>query len=191
MDRSAVPFVRDYDPADEPAWLRCRVLAFLGTCYFDDVATAKPVEDDAATTIEVVAVADELVIGLLDVAVRGDLATIECVAVHPDYRRNGAASRLLSIALNRLADTPATSIDAWTREDADALAWYARQGFVQTDAYLHVYSGYGEARRMVSATGPVNPVSVFAHAPLEHESRLRAEYERVYVCRRMQRDLTR
>ena len=28
--------IRDYEPADEEAWLRCRVLAFLHTAYYDD-----------------------------------------------------------------------------------------------------------------------------------------------------------
>ena len=109
------PQVRDYRPADESSWLRCRVLSFLDTCYFDDVATAKPVEDDADGTIELVAVdgdgggggggdrdgdgdgtgegGGDLVVGLMDVAIRGELATIECVAVHPDYRRAGLAGR--------------------------------------------------------------------------------------------------
>lgn len=190
MVHNDVPFIRAYDPDDEPSWLRCRVLAFLGTCYFDDVATAKPVEADADSTIELVAVADDMVVGLLDVAVRTDLATIECVAVHPDHRRKGIATALFGAALNRLASTQATSVDAWTREDADALAWYARQGFVQTEAYIHVYSGYNQVSRMVSAIEPVRPMRVFGHASLEHEARLRTQYERVYICRRMHRRLT-
>ncbi|WP_199238378.1 hypothetical protein [Kribbella steppae] len=33
--------VRDYASADETRWLRCRVLAFLDTNYYDDVATVK------------------------------------------------------------------------------------------------------------------------------------------------------
>jgi hypothetical protein len=30
--------IREYVPADEASWLRCRVLSFLGTAYYDDVA---------------------------------------------------------------------------------------------------------------------------------------------------------
>lgn len=33
--------IRPYTDADEQSWVRCRVLAFLGTCYHDDVATDK------------------------------------------------------------------------------------------------------------------------------------------------------
>ena len=36
MVRSTMPFVRDYRPSDETGWLRCRVLAFLDTCYYDE-----------------------------------------------------------------------------------------------------------------------------------------------------------
>jgi ribosomal protein S18 acetylase RimI-like enzyme len=185
----SIPQVRDYRPADEPGWLRCRVLSFLDTCYFDDVATAKPVEDDADSTIESVAVQGDAVAGLMDVAVRGELATIESVAVHPDHQRTGVASALLSTALDRLAATSATVLDAWTREDRSALAWYTARGFVETQTYLHVYSGYKRAAEMVSTALPLHPVSVFAHATREHEARMRAEFDRVYVCRRMQRPL--
>ncbi|MHB8450133.1 MAG: hypothetical protein ACYDAQ_06760 [Mycobacteriales bacterium] len=34
--------IRDYSPADEQSWLRCRVLSCLGTAYSDDVWTSKP-----------------------------------------------------------------------------------------------------------------------------------------------------
>jgi hypothetical protein len=34
--------IGDYAPADEESWLRCRVLAFLHTAYYDDVLCAKP-----------------------------------------------------------------------------------------------------------------------------------------------------
>lgn len=190
MVEFSVARVRDYCADDEASWLRCRVLAFLSTCYFDDVATAKPVEEDADSTIELVAVlGDGAIVGLMDVAVRGELATIECVAVHPDHQRAGIASALLSTALERLGGTGATVLDAWTREDRSALDWYAAHGFVETQTYLHVYSGYKRAAAMVTSALPLHPVAVFAHAAREQESRMRAEFERVYVCRRLERAL--
>jgi len=179
--------IRDYQSADEQSWLRCRVLAFLNTCYYDSVEPIKPVVDDADRTIDLVAVADDIVVGILDVAVRGDLATIETVAVHPDYRRRGIADSLLDVILTRLDGTGVISLDAWTREDAEALAWYDREGFVQTEQYLHVYSGYDRATKLATPTGPSHPVMLFAHAKIEHEARFRSEFERVYICRRMQR----
>jgi len=187
MTHPTAPQIRDYRPADEQSWLRCRVLAFLNTCYYDAVEPVKPVVKDVDDTIELVAVADDIVVGILDVALRGELATIETVAVHPDYRRYGIATRLLDVASERLAGTAVTSLDAWTREDADALAWYAEVGMVQTDAHVDVYSGYGQATRLVAPTGPSHPVMVFTRAKLEHEAKFRGEFERVYICRRMQR----
>lgn len=58
---------------------------------------------------------------------------------------------------------------------------------VQTDAYLHVYSGYNKAIQLAAPTGPAHPVMLFAHATIEHEARYRSEFERVYICRRIQR----
>jgi len=183
--------IRDYRPTDEVEWLRCRAVVFVDTCYFDSVYASKPIEDDADEVVELVAVDDGRVVAMLDVAVRGDLATIENVCVHPDHRGRGLATRLLLEARARLAGGPARTLDAWTREDASALGWYASAGFVEEYTYLHVYSGYGKAEsaRLVEPRKPFTPVSVFAHASRELEEQVRREYERVYVCRRMVRAL--
>ncbi len=155
--------IRDYQPADEVDWLRCRAVAFVDTCYFDAVYASKPVEHDVDEVVELVAVDDGHVVGMLDVAVRGDLATIENVCVHPGYRGRSLATRLLKEARARLAGGPARTLDAWTREDTLALGWYASAGFVEEFTYLHVYSGYGaaEAASLVEPRKPFTPVSVF------------------------------
>jgi ribosomal protein S18 acetylase RimI-like enzyme len=186
----APPRIRAYEPADETEWARCRVLAFLDTAYYDAVEPRKPVEE-ADAVIDLVAVDGEHVVGILDVAVRGELATIETVCVHPDYRRHGLATRLLDEALARLASSPARELDAWTREDGPALGWYAARGFVEELTYLHVYSGYGKANtaRITDFRKPYTPVTVFAHTQREHEEQARAEFERVYVCRRLVKPL--
>ncbi|MEU0093109.1 GNAT family N-acetyltransferase [Kribbella sp. NPDC006257] len=80
--------VRDYEPDDERSWLHCRVLSFLDTNYYDDVVTAKPVRDPG---LELVAVAGDQVVGLLDASLDGTSSTIETLAVHPDHRRLGIA----------------------------------------------------------------------------------------------------
>lgn len=183
----APPQIRAYQASDEPSWLRCRVLSFLDTCYYDDVWTAKHDEraEGAGSVVELVAVDEGEVVGILDVAVRGDLATIENVCVLPAYRGSGLATRLLREACARLAGSGARTLDAWTREDQAALAWYAACGFAEEFTYLHVYTEYGGGARMVGKHPPYSPVVVFAHARREHEEQARAEYGRVYVCRRM------
>ncbi|MFD9945073.1 GNAT family N-acetyltransferase [Nonomuraea sp. NPDC059023] len=177
--------LRDYARADESSWLRCRVLAFLRTAYFDDVAPAKPAI--AAPGFELVA-ADRhgTVLGLMDVAVRGELATIETVAVHPDHQHAGIGRALLEQAMTRVRTMPTvTALDAWTRDDPDALRWYRAMGFRESDHYLHVYATAGEPERALTGARPgLFPVSVFLHAGLAEEERLRREFARVHVCRR-------
>ncbi len=175
--------VRPFRDSDASSWLRCRVVAFLATNYFDDVVTAKPAYD--LPSVELVAVLGDEVVGVLDVAIDGALATIETIATHPDHARRGIARDLLVEALRVLPST-AITLDAWTREDAAANAWYQSCGFRETFRYLHVYSrSDGEVASSIVSTRPgLTPVAAFFHASIDNEVLLRAEYERVYVCRR-------
>lgn len=51
--------------------------------------------------------------------------------------------------------------------------------------YLHVYATAGEPERALTGARPgLYPVSVFLHANLAEEVRLRREFARVHVCRR-------
>ena len=87
--------VRDYGSPDEPSWLRCRILSFLATAYFDDVMGAKPVVE--APGFELVAIdADHTVVGLIDVTVDGAVGTIDTLAVHPDHQNRGIARTILA-----------------------------------------------------------------------------------------------
>ncbi|HEY0497372.1 MAG TPA: GNAT family N-acetyltransferase [Kutzneria sp.] len=179
--------IRAYEPSDEELWLRCRVLSFLHTGYYDDVLVTKPHYDQPA--VELVAVVDGLVVGVLDAAVRDDLATIETIAVHPDHQAMGIATGLLNHALPQLRDLGGTELDAWTREDRPALRWYAGQGFVETEKYVHVYLSGEETAKAVRHTQGFAVVGAFLHAATDSEPELRAQFERVYVCRRMFRSL--
>lgn len=99
----------------------------------------------------------------------------------------GIATALLARAL---ADLPVgiDTLDAWTREDEPALAWYRARGFVESDHYLHVYKsgedpgdGWGSPDRLSG------PITAFCHAAIEDEAHLRARFSRVHVCRRFSR----
>jgi ribosomal protein S18 acetylase RimI-like enzyme len=170
--RSGV-LVRGFLPADETAWLHCRVLAFLATDYYDDVKPTKTVLEPGG--IELVAIAGEELVGLMDLRVDGSEATIDTVAVHPDSARTGVASQLLATARD-LLPPEVTSVDAWTREDQAANDWYLRRGFVERFRYLHLYTSAG--------TIDGYPVAhALLHAPIEQEAAIRAAYDRVYVCR--------
>lgn len=187
--RSAVPPVltppaeiRDYETSDEVSWLRCRVLGFVTTSNYDDVWQAKRRAD-----LELVALDDGVVVGALDVSMPGAEATIETVVVHPDYQRRGIATALLSEALRRLERCGARVLDASTREDEQALGWFARNGFLETSRYLHVYATADEVGTVLNARYGLTPMGAFLHARIEREAELRQRFERVHVCRRMVR----
>lgn len=177
--------IRDYRPADEQAWLRCRVLSFLGTAYFDDVMTAK---QSPAIGAELVAVEGGAVVGILDLSVDGSLATIDTIGVHPDHQHRGIGTKLLEFARSRAAALGATTIDAYTRDDEATLCWYRARGFAESDHYLHVYADYyadaGEPAEAVERRPGLFPIKVFLHAKLEREPEMRQKFHRVHVCRR-------
>lgn len=176
--------VQDYETADEVSWLRCRVLGFLDTCYFDDVWQARHRAD-----LELVVRDGGLVVGALDVSVPGPTATIDTVVVHPDHRGRGIATALLAEAVRRLERGGVRTLDAWTREDEPALRWYALSGFVETERYLHVHASAHEVTTALSARHGLVPAGAFLHARIEREAELRQRFERVYVCRRLVREL--
>lgn len=174
--------IRDYEPADEGSWLRCRVLGVLGTSYYDDVWQAK-----RRTDLELVAFDGGTVVGALDVSVPGPEATIETVVVHPDHRGRGIATALFEEAVRRLGRCGVSEIDVWAREDAPVLGWLARNGFAAAERYLHVYASPDEVGTVLNARYGLTPVGAFLHARIEREAELRQRFERVHVCRRMVR----
>ena len=85
--------IRSYRPADEPSWLRCRVLAFLESHYYDDVLIEKPPMQGG---LEMVALDGDDVAGLLDISVDGAAAMIESVAALPTTAAAESARRCSS-----------------------------------------------------------------------------------------------
>lgn len=185
--------LRGYRSADRTGWLRCRVLSFLDTAYFDDVRTDKAVTPEPGFDL-VVADAAGTVVALLDTEMADGVATIDTVAVHPDHRRRGLARRLLDRASAEATARGASTIEAWTRDDPDTLAWYRAMGFTDVDHYLHVYANYytdpAEPDRAIGdRRAGLRPIGLFLHATLDHETQLRAEFRRVHVCRRFTKPL--
>lgn len=190
--------VRPYAPGDETSWVRCRVLAFLDSPYYDNVVTSKEHYDNPA--VELVAEVNGTVVGLLDAEYehergavayeteadpRTDLgAVIHHLAVHPDYRRQGIAARLLEAAEGELRRNGIGFVEAWTRNPGDAIQWYEAQGFRSVHNYLHVYlSGSAEHKGVVQAELPrLVPVYTFAHYGGPDRDVIKQRFERVYEC---------
>lgn len=178
----------DYSPEHARGWLRCRVLAFLDTAYYDDVYRAVPTFDNPA--IRLLEVANDTVRGLIDVELFADgTATIDTIAVLPEHARLGIGTALLAGAVDRLPIGTRT-LDAWTRDDAASNAWYRRNGFAEEYRYLHVHVSDGDPIDGFVTPEPLSPpVQGFYHAPIEYERELRARFRRVHQCRQYLRAL--
>ena len=181
--------LRPYDDADEQGWLRCRVLGFLDSAFYDDVRQQK--EHYAGPAIELVAVVDTQVVGLLDLELdpaagvlwdtdrRGGV--IWHVAVHPDYRRRGIASVLVERALAGAREAGLEIVQAWTRDDPWVHEWYESCGFSQRHSYLHVYIQPDEARDEVTLRSEgLKPVLAFAHYTGNDPDAVRRRFRRVH-----------
>ena len=183
--------IRRYEDSDEQGWVRCRVLGFLDSAFFDDVRREKEHYDGPA--VELVAVADGLVVGLLDLELEPPPAVlwetdaragvIWHVAVHPDHRRRGIGSALVEQALELACGSGLEIVQAWTRDDPWVHAWYEACGFQKRYSYLHVYLQPDEvAGEVTMRTEGLRPVLAFAHyvggAPGEDE--LRARFKRTH-----------
>lgn len=196
--------VRSYAPVDEPSWLRCRVLSFLGSSYFDDVKTSRTVF--AGESVQLVAAqprpagmttpGPDEVVGILDVELWQEdgtpVATIDTVAVHPDHQSRGVARTLLDHVLPDLHDRGVRWLDAWTREDPEACGWYAANGFLVDQGYLHVYQDDEAGDPDAGYSAPYGlgaPVKAFFHGPDEDAEVWRARFARVHRCSRYLRHL--
>ncbi|MBM7838891.1 ribosomal protein S18 acetylase RimI-like enzyme [Alkalihalobacillus xiaoxiensis] len=185
--------VRTYQKTDEQGWLRCRVLAFLNTSYFDNVLIKK--ETYVNSSIELVAIIDDQIVGLLDLEYEesdhtvctlgtGRGGMIWHVAIHPDFRRRGIAQTILGEALKRADKLGLAYLEAWTRDDDWVHAWYEKQGFTKRSSYLHVYAeGANEMDRWFDGVEiETKPQFLFAHYLGDEKEQIKQSFQRVYEC---------
>lgn len=183
--------IRRYEPTDENSWLRCRVLAFLDTAYFDDVHTTKPAVPPPGLEL----VAADPNGEIRGITIEGESATIDTIAVHPDHRSQGIAHALLQEATHRLLALNVATLEAWTRDDPSTLRWYRSHDFTESNHYLHVYADYytdpTEPDRAITQHPPgLHPIKAFLHADLNDEPSLRTQFTRIHTCRRFTQNLT-
>lgn len=183
--------IRPYEASDERGWVVCRVLSFLDSAFFDDVLQAKAHYQHPA--IELVAVRGDEIVGLIDVEceeVPGEVcdgrpglgAMIWHLAVHPDHQRQGLATALLREALKLARGRGITRLEAWTRDDSAARAWYEARGFGRVRSYLHVYVELDEGLREEFPITPdgLRPVKLFAHYLGDDREAVRRRFARVH-----------
>ncbi len=184
--------VRPYRDADEEGWIRCRVLSFLGSAFFDDVRREK--EHYESPSLGLVADHDGQIVGLLDVECEEEPGTV-CsrrpglggmiwhVAVHPDHQRRGIATALLREAERLAAEQGLVRFEAWTRDDEHVQAWYESRGFEQVESYLHVYVEFGEGLRdLFPIADGLRPVRLFAHYIGNQRDEIKQRFARVHDC---------
>ena len=187
--------IRFYDPTmDEVGWVRCRVLSFLDTAYFDHVLTEKERYQNPA--IELVAIDDHQVVGLLDIEYEKEIETV-CtrgnglggmiwhIATHPDYQRMGIGTRLLEKAEEIAKKEGLTFLEAWTRDDKWVKQWYEKNGFDKVDSYLHVYlGGNNEVEKVmkINDQSEFQVVEAFAHYSGSKQEHVKAKFKRVHEC---------
>lgn len=184
--------IREYEDKDNLEWVRCRVLSFLDTAYFDNVLKEK--EKYNNPSIELIAETDNKIVGLIDIEYETEKGTVcYCtdelgaviwhLAVLPEYRNHGIATSMLNKAIDILKAKGIKRLEAWTRDDKWVNDWYMKRGFKLKEQYLHVYGEYKECNEIG------NPkieglllCNFFAHYIGKNEDEIRSKFKRVHEC---------
>lgn len=185
--------IRKYRKMDEIGWVRCRVLSFLDTAYFDHVLNKK--EEYENPSIELVAEENGQIVGLLDIEYEKKELTV-CsrgsglggmiwhIAVHPDFRRRGIGTMLLKEAEEMAIGIGLNRFEAWTRDDVWVHKWYENNGFENMGSYLQVImEGKNEMDGVInSEITNLRPIQVFAHYIGEEKELIKNTFKRVHKC---------
>jgi len=141
-----------YENNYEKSWLRCRVLSFLDSAFYDDIHLEK--EKYKNPSIALIAVDRKDVVGFIDIEYELEANTV-CskndkleqhlagmiwhLGVHPDYRKQGIAKKMLEKAVLLSKEKGLKRLQAWTRDDEFVTDWYQKNGFELTSEYIHWY----------------------------------------------------
>lgn len=184
--------IRCYKDEDERGWVICRTLSFLDTAYFDNVLKEK--ESYENPSIELVAIIDNQIVGLVDIEYEEKEGTV-CsrgnglggmiwhIAVHPDFRRRGIGNQLLVAAEKLSIEKGLNRLEAWTRDDKWVNNWYETNSFEKVDSYLQVFIEGEELNGVLTCEIPkLYPVQAFAHYLGDKKEIIKEKYKRVHDC---------
>ena len=184
--------IRPYNLSDEESWLKCRLVSFHDSAYYDDVYTKKPIFDNPS--LELVAEIDGKIVGVLDLekdnkdgticyCKSGLGAMVWTIAVLPDYRRFGIASQLILKAVDWARSKDIDFIEAWTRDDKWVLNWYESVGFSRFHSYWHIYFKGDNAKSLFRSNDKdIALQSVFAHSDKNPKTLDQNKIDRFYKC---------
>ncbi|WP_291564478.1 MULTISPECIES: GNAT family N-acetyltransferase [unclassified Clostridium] len=184
--------IREYNDADNFQWVRCRVLSFLDSAYFDNVLREK--EHYENPSIELVAEVDNTIVALIDIeyetekgkvcySANGLGGVIWHIAVLPEYRGLGIATLLLNEAINKLNNKGIKKLEAWTRDDKWVNDWYKNRGFNWKESYLHVYTEGNECREITeSKIKKLFICNCFTHYVGGEKEEIKNRFKRVHEC---------
>ena len=192
--------IRPYDLSDEENWLKCRLVSFYDSAYYDDVYTKKPIFNNSS--LELVAEINGKIIGILDLEKdnknggicyykSGIGAMIWSIAILPEYRRFGIASKLVLKAIDWAKTKDVNFIEAWTRDDTWVLNWYESTGFMKIYSYWHIYFKGDNVKSLFKSNDKdISPQSVFAHSDKDPRTLDNNKIDRFYKCFGYKLDIT-
>ena len=192
--------IRPYNSSDQESWLKCRLVSFHDSAYYDDVYTKKPTFDNSS--LELVAEINGKIIGILDLekdnkdgsicyCKSGLGAMVWTIAVLPEYRRFRIASQLILKAVDWAKSKDIDFIEAWTRDDKWVLDWYESIDFARFHSYWHIYFKGDNAKSLFESNDKdISLQSVFAHSNKDPKTLDQNKIDRFYKCSGYKLDIT-
>lgn len=187
--------IREYKDTDENSWIRCRVVSFMDSSYFDDVQNFREKYDNPS--VRLVAVENNNVIGFLDVEFEnepGDICyfrgekggVIWHLGVLPEFRAKKVATLLWSKAKEMLINKGVSRIEVWTQDDKPATNWYLKQGFKMKEAYLNAFVKGNKNTPIIQEYINFNSIGeIYGVRSLNFEAPIERKKELEKVCYRL------
>ena len=135
--------IQIYDSTYEKSWIYTKALSYLFSPFFDDMSRSKDefTEEPYQDSIELIAVEDDQVVGLLDIGIYTEeashpyayypgvkIAYFANLAVHPDFQNQGIASQLFQTAREQLHEKKVEALVIFTRDGEQANHLYQKWG---------------------------------------------------------------